>query len=90
MSSDQNSESGLLNNYWNSNEDILYFEKVGEQFRVFHEVGEGEWLWAQSCSTNEYGLLLAECVVRLVRNLFKFAFILCLLVKTKFCPDFCL
>jgi len=53
---------------------VLYFENVGEMFRVFHEVGErGEWFWAQRGYSNEHGLLLAECVrlvVRLVAYLF--------------------
>lgn len=50
-------------NYWNnSEEDILYFDELGELFRVYHEVGEGEWYWAQSCKTNEFGLLYADCV----------------------------
>jgi hypothetical protein len=41
---------------------VLYFENVGEMFRVFHEVGErGEWFWAQRGYSNEHGLLLAEC-----------------------------
>lgn len=42
--------------------DVLYIEKLGELFRVYHEIGEGEWYWAKSCETDEYGLLLAECV----------------------------
>ena len=37
--------------------------KVGERFRVFHEVDDGEWLWAQSYETGDCGLLAAECVV---------------------------
>ena len=53
-------------NYWNNSEDILYFDRIGERFKVFHEVGEGEWLWAQSCRTNEFGLLYAECVIQIV------------------------
>ena len=51
----------------NDDEIILYFERVGENFRVFHQVGEqGEWYWAQRCDTNEYGLLLADCVKQVV------------------------
>jgi len=45
-------------------EDIIYFDKVGERFRVFHDVEEGDRLWAQSSETGESGLLLAESVVR--------------------------
>jgi hypothetical protein len=51
-------------NDWGGSEDILYFDKVGERFRVFHEVEDGEWLWAQSSETGESGLLLAESVLR--------------------------
>ena len=51
-------------------EDILYFDKAGELFKVFHEVGDqGEWYWAQSYRTNECGLLLAECVEFVVRQM---------------------
>ena len=52
-----------VGNEWNNSEDILYFENIGERFRVFHEIEDGEWLWAQAYSTNECGLLLAECIV---------------------------
>ena len=51
---------------WNSTEDLLYFDKIGERFRVFHEVGDGEWLWAQSYKTNDFGLLNADCVIQIV------------------------
>lgn len=51
------------NNSWSCSEDILYVNRPGERFRVFHEVDDGEWLWAQSYETGDCGLLAAECVV---------------------------
>jgi hypothetical protein len=57
----------------NDDEIILYFERVGEIFRVFHQVGEqDEWYWAQRYDTNEYGLLLADCVKQVVLRKFLF------------------
>ena len=56
---------------------VLYFENVGEMFRVFHEVGErGEWFWAQRGYSNEHGLLLAECVRLVVRGILFFFYII--------------
>jgi hypothetical protein len=52
--------------YWNNGEDMLFFDKIGERFKVFHEVDDGEWLWAQSFKTNEIGLLNSECVIQIV------------------------
>ena len=43
-------------------DDILFVERVGELFTVYHEIGDGEWLWARSIRTGAYGFLLAECV----------------------------
>lgn len=60
---DQLSNNISPDNEWSNSEDILYFNNIGERFRVFHEIEDGEWLWAQALSTNECGLLLAECVV---------------------------
>lgn len=50
-------------NNWSCSEDVLYVTRPGERFRVFHEVDDGEWLWAQSYETGDCGLLAAECVV---------------------------
>ncbi|CAF0797275.1 unnamed protein product [Brachionus calyciflorus] len=52
----------LDNNNYTDDDDILYIDKIGELVRVFYEIGDGEWFWAQSCSTNEFGLLKADCV----------------------------
>jgi len=50
---------------WNNNEDnVLYFNSAGERFKVFHEVEDGEWLWAQAISSGESGLLPANSVLR--------------------------
>jgi hypothetical protein len=63
-SSSSSSSSALppLPTSLSNSEDILYIKKLNERFIVFHEIGDGEWLWAQSYDTNECGLLLAECV----------------------------
>jgi hypothetical protein len=61
-----NNSSSNQTNYWNNSEDILYIDKIGERFKVFHEVNDGEWLWAQSFKTNEYGILNADCVIQIV------------------------
>lgn len=46
---------------------VLTVDRVGIVFRVWHECGErGQWLWAQSYATNEFGLLPIECVKRVV------------------------
>jgi hypothetical protein len=58
-----NNEQLAASNGWNNNEDILYFDKIGERFKVFHEIDDSEWLWAQSCETNECGLLNADSVI---------------------------
>lgn len=49
---------------------VLPVDRVGLLFRVWHECGdEGQWLWAQSYETHDYGLLPAECVKRVVKFL---------------------
>ena len=52
----------------NNSEDILYFNRTGQLFRVFHQVGEGDWLWAQSFDTNECGLLYSKSVEFIVSS----------------------
>lgn len=61
---DLSTSSGALElaNSSSNSEDILYFDSVGQLFRVFHQVGEGEWLWAQSFETNDCGLVYSKCV----------------------------
>lgn len=48
-------------------DDILYIDRMGELFRVYNEIGDGEWMWAQSCTSAEFGLLKADCVRYVVR-----------------------
>lgn len=52
-------------------DDILYIDKIGELFRVYNEIGDGEWMWAQACKNGEFGLLKADCVRYLVSILIK-------------------
>ena len=59
-----------LNCCWDNSEDILYVEQVGQRFRVFHEIDEADWYWAQCYETNECGILFADCVVPVVSLLF--------------------
>jgi hypothetical protein len=57
-----NSDYGLINESYCS-DDILFIDRVGQLFKVYHEVGDdGEWLWAQCLDKKEFGLLMADCV----------------------------
>jgi hypothetical protein len=48
-------------------EDILAISKRDELFKVYHEVGDcGEFYYAQSINSKQYGLLLADCVKHVV------------------------
>jgi hypothetical protein len=56
-------------------EDILAISKRDELFKVYHEVGDcGEFYWAQSLSSKQYGLLLADCVKHVV-SIYNFKYI---------------
>lgn len=67
--------NNINNNNYTEEDDVLNIDKIGELFKVYSEISDGEWLWAQSCKNNEFGLLKADCVRYVVSLMLNFRFI---------------